>query len=128
MLAADQPPTQLLFDSLSVCRGRKKRVFGRKQHLGKGELKTKNMTDVFEPLNKHLQIKEQTAKVGNSSGNGKLGWQGEPAPRAGGAPGETLLLTDFVFSFDGKLQNHLLGISADKDKWRPRFLAQVGIL
>jgi len=41
---------------------------------------------------------------------------------------ETLLLTDFGLSFDGKLHNHLLGISADKDKWRPRFLAQIRIL
>lgn len=88
----------------------------------------KNIIDVFKPLNKHLQIKEQTAEVGNSSGNGKLGWRGELAPMARGASGETLLLTDFVFSFDGKLQNHLLGISADKDKWRPGLLAQVWIL
>lgn len=48
--------------------------------------------------------------------------------RPRGASVETLLLTDFGFSFDGKLHNHLLGISADKDKWRPRLLAQIRIL
>lgn len=48
--------------------------------------------------------------------------------RPRGASVETLLLTDFGFSFDGKLHNHLLGISADKDKWRSGLLAQIWIL
>lgn len=37
-------------------------------------------------------------------------------------------LTDFVFSFDGKLHDHLLGVGTDEDKWRPRLLAQIWIL
>jgi len=48
--------------------------------------------------------------------------------RPRGASVETLLLTDFGFSFDGKFHNHLLGVSADKDKWRLRLLAQIRIL
>lgn len=48
--------------------------------------------------------------------------------RPRGASVETLLLTDFGFSFDGKLHNHLLGITADKDKWRSGLLAQMWIL
>lgn len=40
----------------------------------RGAKDKKNITDVFESLNKHLQIKEHRAKVANSSGKGKQRW------------------------------------------------------
>jgi len=41
---------------------------------GERGTKDKNITDVFESLNKHLQIKERGAKVVNSYVKGKQRW------------------------------------------------------
>lgn len=41
---------------------------------------------------------------------------------------QNLWLTDFWISFNWKLHNHFLGISADENKWRIRFLTHVWIL
>lgn len=58
---------------------------------------------------------QESLKEGNhQKGNNQL----YPPPKCPAMWNREVELTDFVFAFDGKLQNHLLGIRTDENKRR----------